>query len=488
MLFFFKKTNIPGDYRLGNTVIVQKFELAYLTYYADEAKLPTFLVVVDLETKKAFWLFLQEYLLIDQAWRKQVVDTIHIPTRNDLSDIVTFEQEIDRAINYMRVVRGGTIRETVDHTVKLLEGKDPRFKVIPRITDTSEVYLFLARERVPITITYKGDNTTGEIKRTDLFDKGLPVPFGPGELEITGSAHFEEVAAKGVILRVGATFEATVTLVCRNEDGEEVERWNELPGICQGGRKEWRFESNLTNSPVKVTMGPMGNDVPGSINVAVDPIVWEGQRILNASYFDKAHKFLTTLVKNPRVTVECCHEGTVFFRVDVTMSQPDVYAPFISLIEVMEKARKVARHFKVNPVCTSVNLAGEEALKEIEIAFAILFEGGWEEGDPGRTFTSTVPKEEARKLAATLKEYEDILLLNNENESWEFMGEKVQMGPLAIRMTEAAPTLKGDNLQHYIEQSAGDVELSFESTEASKYTIRKQTSAEISAKRPEGAV
>jgi hypothetical protein len=200
-----------GDYRLNDTVIAQELELPHLTHWADDVQLPLFLVVADTATNTAYYLFLQEYLRTNQSWRDQPTYTIHVPTKNLLSDAESLTKEIERAQKYMRLLRGGSVRETVDAKVKELQAKDPRFIVQPQITGTSEAYIFHAKEHVEGELSFCGDSNFVAAKMTDLIDRGLPVEFAPNELVFTGSSLFEEASAKGGVLKIVTSFPGTIS-------------------------------------------------------------------------------------------------------------------------------------------------------------------------------------------------------------------------------------------------------------------------------------
>src|SRR5262245_7342793 len=53
------KGTAEGDYRYGNSVIAFTLEKKHLTFFSDEAKLPVFLLVVDLDRRAGYWLFMQ---------------------------------------------------------------------------------------------------------------------------------------------------------------------------------------------------------------------------------------------------------------------------------------------------------------------------------------------------------------------------------------------------------------------------------------------
>ena len=70
----------------GGALVKYSLEMKYAAYYLDRIKdLPVFLVVVDVNEKKGWWLFLQPVLEGNQTWRKQDSITVNLPAANVLT-------------------------------------------------------------------------------------------------------------------------------------------------------------------------------------------------------------------------------------------------------------------------------------------------------------------------------------------------------------------------------------------------------------------
>jgi Domain of unknown function (DUF4365) len=146
-----------ANYLKESPVIAFPLPLRHLTYFMDEVPQPVFLVVADVQTRRCYWLFVQRYLASKPGWRSQSSFTLHIPLANDLTDISTFETEVGLAINYMRFLRGPTVREAVDAKTQRWERMDPRIRVDPRITKNREEYHFSWKEPIGLAIRIVGD-------------------------------------------------------------------------------------------------------------------------------------------------------------------------------------------------------------------------------------------------------------------------------------------------------------------------------------------
>lgn len=483
---YVQRKGVDGaDFRHGNTVVAYEgLELRHLKYWADEAPLPIFLVVVDIKASKVYWLFMQEYLVRNREWRQQTTATIHIPVENELSDFKKFEEAIDRALKHMKFLRGGTVRETLDFYVGRLQQKDTRFQIEPRLTGQSEEYLFILKEPVSFSVQLRGDGPSSALKLVNLLDKGLPVTFAPGEATFLGTPIFDEFAENGAIFRFANDFEGTVTLTCLDSENREVPGWADLPGLYEGGRKEHRFQSSPKNCPFTVQFGPIGPNLGGAIHFSADPAVWINQRLRTASYFEKTYALFKNLLDHSRIRVEGQKDGNRFFNVTAEMTDMEVFRPFVRFLEIMQKARRVAEYFKIDPICTSENMNGENPLGDIEITHDVLFEGGYHYKYTNVSVNVTFLKSQAARITEEERELHDLILFTGQDYGYKFMDIPIRMGELAICLTDAKLTLTDAELNERIRVATDVVELTYSCSDTTKYTIRKATPEEIAAQPP----
>ena len=474
-----------ADYRMDGRVVAHEMKLRHLTYFCDEVKMPVFLVVVDIKARKGYWLFLQEYLADKKDWRSQKTYTLHVPVANDLADLPKLEAEADRAVNHMRVL-AATVRERLDFDIRCLEAKDPRFKILPRITRGAAEYQLVPVEPVDFGLTVKGDPTRAAELTDALVGKGQAVHFGPGEVEITGSPLFEEFNEGGGTVKIAHKFEATVTLVCLDEEGNEIVRTSEIPGVVEGGRDEKHFTSRLQQSPFSVEFGPIAQGKGGSVRIHGDPIVWKGQRLLLASYFDLTQRLFTAQVEHKRLVVECRWQGNLIFKVTVRLEDIERSRPFVAFLEIIDKARRIARHFSLDPVYSEDNLSGEEALSQIVVAYDVVFNNS-HHYDPGNhTINITLPKSEAARMNNMDRELHDLTLYTDKDFKLPFMGVELPVGQLAVEATNTNMALTAEELQQRLQQDGDSVDIPYVCSDTSSYGLRQLTDEEKSNLAAEG--
>jgi hypothetical protein len=310
-------------------------------------------------------------------------------------------------------------------------------------------------------------------------DRGLPVTFAPGEATFTGSPILEEFAEKGGTLRFSHDFEGTATLVCLTPDDQEVHRWDDLPGIYEGGTKEHRFKSTLRNAPFTFEFGPIGKDLAGSIKFTADPKVWVNQRLRTASYFEKTYTFFKRLVENPRLCIEGQQDGNRFFRVTAKMVEVERMQPFVRFLEIVAKARRVAEHCAIDPICTEDNLKRKDSLQDIEITHDVLFEDGYKYKYANVDVEVSFLTSEAAKITEAERELHDLVLYTNEDYSYKFMDIPITMGILAVCLTDTKMNMTDQEFRERVQQAGDRVELSYSCSATTKYSIRKPTAAEL---------
>ena len=77
--------------------IVYPLQSQQLEYYADRCRHPVFLVVVDVDLRQCYWLFVQKYLaeeLSVKSWRGQHMVSLKIPNQQQMGNL----QEFTRAV------------------------------------------------------------------------------------------------------------------------------------------------------------------------------------------------------------------------------------------------------------------------------------------------------------------------------------------------------------------------------------------------------
>src|ERR1700731_551185 len=133
-----------------------RMETKHLTYYRDKARLPVFIVLVDVIKKKAYWLFAQKYLR-DEVSRSDVDSkkslTLKIDRSDSFSNLDRFRDALQAAERDMRDLYPGTTKAAVSARKKELQSLDPDIDVDVSF-EGGERLTFNSRK--PISLQLKG--------------------------------------------------------------------------------------------------------------------------------------------------------------------------------------------------------------------------------------------------------------------------------------------------------------------------------------------
>ncbi len=410
-------------------------ESKYATYYSDKIKdLPVFLVVVDVTKKKGWWLFLQPVLEADQTWRKKGSITVSLPASHDITAISSVRNAVEEAKKWMRLHYPESIHESVIAHKQRIIRTDPRFDVNVSLVNDQPKFTLLAKEEVPLTFTFSGDEEVIGKKVSDLIDKGVLVSFQPGELKISGSKLLEPIEQVSCALQASITLTASLTLICRDRDGRELARLSDVPGHVRGGQQELWFDGGLANSPLTLKLGPIAPGVGGSVQLDLSLRRWDGQLLTQLAYFDRLNEFFQALPEAVSTSVECQTDGNTIFSINSAPQSQPFAVPLGGYFKTLWKARKVALRFGIRPTWT-LNTCDRDALDTAEQLYAVFFGVGWSEHQPNVKFTASFVRNEINFNVLKMADKPGPVRLTAEF-TYTWFGEKIEVGRLVHDYSE----------------------------------------------------
>ena len=413
----------------------------YARYYFDRIRdLPVFLVLIDVTRKKGWWLFLQPVLEADESWRKKDSIAILLPITNAVADTAGFRQSVENAKKWMRLHHPESIHETVvAHKERILR-IDPRFDVAVSLVNDKPHFSLIAKEDVPITFEFAGDHEKIKEKVSDLIEKGVKVAFEPGEVRAKGSKLFEPLDGIGFEMQWEVHKKCAITLVCEGAQGQELARLIEIPGQLRGGQKELWLESDLSNSPLSVTLGPLAAGLGGSLKLSMKLGRWDGQRLLQLAYFARLHDFFGALPKSTVVSIQCEQDGNKLFSIPLPLQTPLSFAPLSHYFQMIHKARRVVERVSANPVWTTTAF-DQDAMDTIDHLHGVFFDGGWVRPTPTVQIKAECVKAGFRHdLVELAPRREDITLVSDETAS--LLGEQFEIGRMSRHFSQVLLTVR----------------------------------------------
>lgn len=445
------KGHKKATFSAETTLVKHSLESKYARYYVDKVRdLPVFLVVVEVATKKGWWLFLQQALDADQSWRKQDSATVHLPIANAISNSVRLREHVEDAKKWMRLRHPDSISEVVVAHKERIIRADPRFNVQVSLIDDQPTFTLLPKEAVPLRFEFAGEPDAIREKVQQLFDKGALVAFEAGEVKITGTELFRQAGEVGCQIQFEVTLDATVSIVSTDKDGTELARLNDIPGRLTGGQKELWFEGALAGSPLAIKFGPVPAQTGGSCSLNFGLHRWDGQRILQLAYFDRLKQFFQAMPTATSINAECAHRGNAAFSLSMSLQQQPFAVPLAQYLDTLAKGRRVCARFNLNPPW-SVKAFDRDAQETFNQMDAILFCGGWTKAMPNlRVRLGLVRNSLSHDLLVASDKPEHFMLVSAMGCS--FMGQSVELGRVIYEFREVLTKLKDGTRRSHTQQ------------------------------------
>jgi hypothetical protein len=371
----------------------------YAVYYADKVRLPVFLVLVDVTKKVGYWVFVQAHLLDDlrgKKWRKNSTVPIRVPTQNQLTDTVALRKAAEAATQYMNALHPTSIKTAIKAHQLRLESLDPRLGVQIDVINEREFVTVLPKEEVEVRLIFKGEPGVLSPKLDNLFGRGLPTPFGPDEIEVTGSPLFTEAFKSGGILAVAGTFEGTVSLLAQDDSAYILSRLENIPGTLAGGHNECRFDGQLAGSPLKlhITARREGGSAP--IRFGFDMRRWRGQPLLLLPYFDQIAAFFEGVRGCTLIELKCFLQGNEFFGGRIHQKDLGIFKGLAAFLPVLTKAREICRLAGINPILNEK--IDREKAQEIDELHKLLTDREFRRKMPGATISCSLSRASVQNL------------------------------------------------------------------------------------------
>jgi hypothetical protein len=462
--------------RLRDGAVSFKLETKDLDYHLKLAT-PVFLVVVDVANRVGYWVFTQRYertALRNVDWRSQGHIQIRLLSVNVLSDLAKLRREVKDAIQYMTRL---FFRHDVRSERKMLEERDPRFRVDIIETSDGRHYHFESDEVVPLEVTYKGaDSGAGRIG--ELLDRGLPVVFRPDEIELRGSKLYETFLemseGRDIRLEANQVHKGHINLLRSDTSGAVLGRIDAIPCTIVCGRKEARVEGKLGCNILSlgfVAAFEQGETRP--LSMPIDLTAWSGHRLSSLPFFEPVGSVFGESQPGERFSIECFVPGQKWLSGPLDMEEDQPFQGITALIDILRKARAVASLKQLDPRLPE-DFGSPALLKEILELHAILIGDGHTMRTPGSRIRVTVTRAGLRRFLDDLEAPSSLGTLHLHGDGvFPFLGESVAIDRLESIITSARLVDDLRALRNELKRSPRKKEfrLSWEATEATRTTL-----------------
>jgi hypothetical protein len=469
--------------RLRDGTVTFKLETKDLDYHT-RLPAPMFLVVVDVTKKVGYWIFTQRYertALRNVNWRDQEYIQIRLPPANILTDLSGLRKAVKDAIRFMTGLAFGA---DIHSEKRALEDRDPRFQVEISVDTKGRHYHFRTDEVIPVEFSYKeGDPGSGKIEA--MLDRGHPVTFTPGEIEIKGSPLFgwflEMAGRRDVQFECNRHQEGHINVMRTDASGAVLGRIDAIPCKITCGRKEASVEGNLPPDllAVRFTVSlTKGETRQASMPISLS--AWTGHPLLNLPHFESLASVFGGHCPGERFFLECYIPGQRVLSAPLDFADEKPYSGICVLFDVLRKARAIAALKGVNPTLPE-DFGCRRILGEIEELYEVLIGEGRRTRAPQARVTMTITRGGLRKFLADVDDPSVPGTLNLWGDgSFPFLAESVVIDPLEHVVTEARPSSTSSDLRNQLNRHPPrkSFRLVWEATQATELILRARRDSE----------
>lgn len=364
-----------------------------LKYYRDDARLPIFILLVDVENRNAYWLFAQRYLRQNAEsarLNRRKTLTLKFDAKDCLCDSGRFERALAKAEEFMRELYPGSPRAAVEQRRRMLQSLDPTIALNVSFVDGREIVTL--RPTQPLSLTFRGQEkeitnafqglmTGGDAVRCEadlvcagqspLFSKLMPT--GRYQLRLEGQR------------RVGSVHLSW---------GESQSQFIQVDGFWQGGTERTRFRGALHATPlsieVDVTRGAQPTDMQFGVSISLNFKQWEGQLTCGLPWFDPVRSLIAALGSNKPVTLTCFFEGLRVGAGVLTATANAVNARTAQKFDWLARVRDIAMKYAPETLLPKLTEISYEQERQMDALWALSRGDSFADDISEATFSFTV--------------------------------------------------------------------------------------------------
>jgi len=406
--------------RYTSKYIKYSFEKKHLAYYVDKVKQAVFLVVVDVNEGKGYWLFAQKNIIneLRPNWRRQKNVELKIPLHNELGNIDQFLKEIKEADVFMRDLWPGSVAAAVQKEQQKLKGMDDRFNVNVNFENGVTRYKFSANENIIGHMHINGKE--GIHKLEDLIKRGRTVTFEPGEFSMSGSKLFDSFTED--FMRHGVLVEASKTVICDaelsiiNPNGDSLHVIHALKAEMKGGSEEVAIHATLPDSPLTIylerTLNVVERPDRGEMKFSLNLEKWVGQAVRILSHFEQLYRFVQLVDEGNSIKLSFSFHGNELFS---GTTRPGGEALFIReclpKLKNLDDVRVVCRKLNLDPILPPLETLEEDKQSWLHLYRKITEQGEYKEHYEG-VVSGIVVVNKSSDLVSTVDTYRTIKLVH----------------------------------------------------------------------------
>lgn len=340
--------------------ISHSLETRYVRYYADKIELPVFVVVADIANRRAYWLFIQQF--VDEEltpknsrWREQKSITLSIPIENEISDTHRLRSAVIASLAYMKKKYPGTIGDAIAVDQKRIESLDPRFDVDLSVQGGQVAYSMRAKELVHFNVQVAGPKEAVEGVLREAFETGKSVDLASLDVSVSGMPVLSQ-SGKILGMQIWKELPMEVRIALLGNDPSSTVSLDPVTGNAIGGTKTLHFSEPLGNSgfivQVTVTKHDAG-DVKWGVGVGFRFSMegWQGRTISMLPYFDQISRLIHHVRTGGILRWTITSNGNPLVpTIEGPMARSEPVDQASNAIDILKLARDVAKRSGIDPM------------------------------------------------------------------------------------------------------------------------------------------
>ena len=460
----------------------------HLSYYFDKVPLPVFLVLVDVEKKSAWWVFLQKHVrlvLKDDSWRKRKSVSIRIPPDNSLADNAKLRRAIQDAEAFMRDLRPSSIQASIKAEKTRLQELDPRFTATILAKDGNTEIQLNAHQPAKFKLRFRGEEAVRKARA--IYEGGGKYEFKPGELAIEGSPIFDFHGNELHAIQVSNRRDVTLRLIADHENnGGELHL--DIPATLSGGHSRCEIVGALPQSPLSIKLSFDLIEQSSECIIGFDLGQWIGQEVRFLAFVDPIAVFLRAVSSEPYL------EGSKLIKAQVlllgnavvdgagNLDVANVLADYEPIVATLAKAKYVATEMGQDVKLRSD--IGPEHAYEIEVVHNLIKSGEFSYPSPNAKCELKVhPQGVTQFLNLAGDGVTGVPFCTFDRKPLPFLGREVDLGPLQVEFTSLVVANDRESLVRGCDSNLATVDVKLVATPDCVYRLRRVAEEELPAAR-----
>lgn len=338
-----------SDATYSGEVLSQSFDTDKLRYILNNKRRPVFLVVVDINTERGYWKFLQQFAAEEIAQDKllnQKSVTIPIPITQNLEDLSAFRIAIRNADQWLSNRWPGTPQAAVNELKRQLEAKDPRIEVDVKADAVTTHIAVRPKTALAFSLVVQGPRDAIRRFHEDAINRGLQVNPENYGVTVSGSDlpcadSSQNISSLHISHKVAG--HAVLAPILNLESGLGPQLT--LHGDFQGGTRECRFRAKLPSGVLSMDLSLEIPETSRPVDVTVhfrfDTGAWKGKPIARLPDFGILDKLFQHFSKDTRVSIQLFLDGNVFFSGPLPCSAIDGFVNMAAGIDLFRAVRRL---------------------------------------------------------------------------------------------------------------------------------------------------